>query len=246
MFTLSEIGLNIGPLLASAGVVGLAIGFGAQKMVQDIITGIFIQFENAINVGDVVSAGGITGAVERLTVRSVSLRDLSGVYHIIPFSSVDVVSNFTRDFSFWVIDIGIAYREDMGAARQAIFDAFEEVRLHPEVGGFVLADLEWFGLESFGDSAMMLRARIKTWPARQWAVGRAYNEILKRIFDERGIEIPFPQRTLWFGEDREGNAPPMRVAGAAVRAEPAPQPQPSGEAHVTGPTQDAPPDGDGD
>ena len=211
MFALSEIGVNIGPLIASAGVVGLAIGFGAQKMVQDIITGIFIQFENAINVGDVVSAGGITGAVERLTVRSVSLRDLSGIYHIIPFSSVDTVSNYTRDFSYWVIEMGVAYRENVGEARQAIFDAFDELRAHPEVGGFVLGELEWFGLDSFADSAVMLKARIKTWPAQQWSVGRAYNEILKRIFDERGIEIPFPHRTLYFGEDKQGHSPPLRV-----------------------------------
>lgn len=101
MFCLAEIGLNIGPLLASAGVLGLAIGFGAQKLVQDIITGVFIQFENAINVGDVITVGGVTGGVEKLTVRSVSLRDVHGVFHIIPFSSVDMVSNFTRDFSFF-------------------------------------------------------------------------------------------------------------------------------------------------
>ncbi|MBM9593836.1 mechanosensitive ion channel domain-containing protein [Roseitranquillus sediminis] len=214
MFVLSEIGLNIGPLLASAGVLGLAIGFGAQKMVQDIITGIFIQFENAINVGDVVTAGGITGAVERLTIRSVSLRDLTGVYHIIPFSSVDLVSNFTREFSYYVIDMGIAYRENVEEVKRAMMDAFDELRRHPDQGAFLLGDLEWFGLDAFGDSAVILKSRIKTLPGKQWGVGRAYNEIVKRIFDERDIEIPFPHQTIYFGQDKGGNSPPLRVADA--------------------------------
>ncbi|ABN75660.1 mechanosensitive ion channel domain-containing protein [Cereibacter sphaeroides] len=209
MFCLSEIGLNIGPLLASAGVLGLAIGFGAQKLVQDIITGIFIQFENAINVGDVVTVAGTSGVVERLTVRSVSLRDLNGVFHIIPFSSVDMVSNFMRDFSFFVCDMGVAYREDVTQVRAAMFDAFEELRRRPEHAAVILADLEWLGLDSFGDSAVILRARIKTLPGKQWGVGRAYNEILKRIFDERDIEIPFPHQTIYFGQPKQGQIPPQ-------------------------------------
>ena len=213
MFALSEIGINIGPLVASAGVVGLAIGFGAQKMVQDIITGIFIQFEKAINVGDVVAAGGITGSVERLTVRSVSLRDLSGIYHIIPFSSVDTVSNYTRDFSYYLVDMGVAYREYVPEVKQAMHDAFQELRSDPAHGAFILGDLEWFGVDAFGDNAVVVKCRIKTWPAKQWGVGRAYNEIVKRIFDERGIEIPFPQRTMWFGESKEGSAPALRISG---------------------------------
>ncbi|ULB12040.1 mechanosensitive ion channel (plasmid) [Cereibacter azotoformans] len=212
MFCLSEIGLNIGPLLASAGVLGLAVGFGAQKLVQDIITGIFIQFENAINVGDVVSVAGISGVVERLTVRSVSLRDLNGVFHIIPFSSVDMVSNFMRDFSFFLCDMGVAYRENVDEVRAAMFDAFKELRRRPEHAAVILADLEWLGLDSFGDSAIVLRARIKTLPGKQWGVGRAYNEILKRIFDERNIEIPFPHQTIYFGEAKDGRTQSLRVA----------------------------------
>ncbi|NNU79143.1 mechanosensitive ion channel [Halovulum dunhuangense] len=211
MFTLSELGLDIAPLLASAGVLGLAIGFGAQKMVQDIITGIFIQFENAMNVGDVVTVGGITGTVEKLTVRSVSLRDVSGTFHIIPFSSVDLVSNFMRDFSYFVADIGVAYREDIEMAKAAMMDAFEELRADPEQSQYLLGDLEWFGLNSFGDSAIVLRARIKTLPGKQWGVGRAYNLIIKRIFDERSIEIPFPHQTIYFGEDRTGRAPALHI-----------------------------------
>ncbi len=205
MFALSEIGLNIGPLIASAGVLGLAIGFGAQKLVQDIITGVFIQFENAINVGDVITVGGITGTVDKLTIRSVSLRDLHGTYHIIPFSSVDMVSNFTREFSYFVIDMGVGYGEDVGTVQSAMDDAFAEVKADPDQGLYILGDFEFFGLQEFGDSAVVLRARIKTWPGYQWGVGRAYNRILKRIFDERGIEIPFPHQTFVFSRNADAD-----------------------------------------
>ncbi|MEL7105322.1 MAG: mechanosensitive ion channel domain-containing protein [Pseudomonadota bacterium] len=204
MFALSELGLNIGPLIASAGVLGLAIGFGAQKLVQDIITGVFIQFENAINVGDVITVGGITGGVEKLTIRSVSLRDLHGVFHIVPFSSVDMVSNFTREFSYYVIDMGVAYREAVDDVRKAMEDAYDLLREDAEQGIFLLGDLEYFGLNSFGDSAIVVRARIKTWPGKQWGVGRAYNRLLKAIMDERGIEIPFPHTTITFAEAKDG------------------------------------------
>ena len=211
MFVLSEIGIDIAPLIASAGVLGLAIGFGAQKMVQDIITGVFIQFENAINVGDIITVGGTTGTVERLTIRSVSLRDLQGIFHIIPFSSVDMVSNYMRDFAFYLCDMGIAYRESVDDAKQAMLDAFAELWGDPLWKADILEDIQWMGLHAFGDSAVILRARIKCAPGRHMAVGRAYNQVLKRVFDERGIEIPFPHQTLYFGEDKQGQAPPLRV-----------------------------------
>ncbi|MFD1344426.1 mechanosensitive ion channel domain-containing protein [Litorisediminicola beolgyonensis] len=212
MFCLSEIGINIGPLLASAGVLGLAIGFGAQKMVQDIITGVFIQLDNAMNVGDVVTVGGTTGTVDKLTVRSVSLRAVDGTYHIIPFSSVDMVSNYMRDFSYHVADMGIAYREDIDEAKTAMLDAFETLRGDEDQGGFILDDLEWFGVQTLGDSAVVLRARIKTVPGKQWGIGRLYNELLKKLFDERGIEIPFPHQTLFFGEDKKGRTQVLRLS----------------------------------
>jgi small-conductance mechanosensitive channel len=212
MLVLSEIGVNIAPLLAGAGVLGLAIGFGAQKLVQDIITGVFIQFENAINEGDVVTVAGLTGGVERLTIRSVALRDLQGVYHIIPFSSVDSVSNFMRGFGFHVAELGIAYRENIDEARVLMHEAFEELLRDPELGPTIIGPLEWHGLTAFGDSAITLRARIKTRAGQQWAVGRAYNAIVKRLFDEHGIEIPFPHLTLYFGQNKDGGAPPVHAA----------------------------------
>ncbi|MBY6092233.1 mechanosensitive ion channel domain-containing protein [Maritimibacter alkaliphilus] len=211
MFVLSEIGLDIAPLLASAGVLGLAIGFGAQKMVQDIITGIFIQFENAMNVGDVVTVGGTTGSVERLTIRSVSLRDVTGAFHVIPFSSVDMVTNYVREFGYSVCDMGVAYRENIAEVKQAMVDAFEQLRADPEQAKNIMGDLEWFGLNSFGDSAMVVRTRIKCVAGTQWGVGRAYNGVLKEIFDERNIEIPFPHQTIYLGEAKDGKTQPFLI-----------------------------------
>lgn len=207
MFALSELGVDIAPLIASAGVLGLAIGFGAQKLVQDIITGIFIQFESAINVGDVITLNDTTGTVERLTIRSVSLRDVQGAYHIIPFSSVDMVTNYMREFSYFLCDMGVAYREDTEEVRAAMLDAFEELKQDETHSINLLADMEWMGVQSFGDNAVVVRSRVKTSPGKQWGIGRAYNAIVKRIFDERGIEMPFPHRTVYFGEDKEGKAP---------------------------------------
>ncbi len=211
MLVLSEMGLNIAPLLAGAGVIGLAIGFGAQKLVQDIITGVFIQLENAFNEGDVITVAGHTGVVEKLTVRSVSLRDLHGVYHIVPFSSVDSVSNFMMGFSYHVAEIGVAYRESVDEAKSLMHRAFDELREKREFTDDILGPLEWHGLTQFGDSAVVLRARIKARPGKQWAMGRAYNEIIKRLFDEAGIEIPYPHMTLYFGQDKDGTAPPLKA-----------------------------------
>ncbi len=219
MFCLSEIGLDIGPLLASAGVLGLAIGFGAQSMVKDIITGIFIQLENAINVGDVITVGGTTGTVEKLSVRSVSLRDSHAVFHIIPFSSVNMVSNAMRGFSYSVCDMGIAYRENVDDAKQAMHDAFDMLTEDAEIAAFIIAPLEWLGINSFGDNAVILRARIKTVPGKQWAVGRAYNGYLKTVFDDRNIEIPFPQQTIWLGEAKDGSTQHFRIEDVSKRSD---------------------------
>ncbi|MEP4031337.1 mechanosensitive ion channel domain-containing protein [Roseibium polysiphoniae] len=194
LLSLSEIGIDIAPLIAGAGVVGLAISFGAQTLVKDIITGAFIQIENAINEGDVVTVGGVTGTVERLTVRSVRMRDLEGTTHIVPFSSVDMVSNFMRDFSYHVAIIGVSYDTDIKHAKAALLEAFQRLQ-QSEYGGRIIGDLEMHGVTNFGDSAIDIRVRIKTTPGDQWSTGRAYNEFVKEVFDELGIEIPFPQVT---------------------------------------------------
>lgn len=211
MLVLSQIGIDIGPLLAGAGVVGLAVGFGAQKLVQDIITGAFIQLENAMNEGDVVAVAGVSGVVERLTIRSVGLRVVDGTYHLIPFSSVDQVANMTKDFSHFVADLGVAYRENTEDVKQVMQDAFDILR-DGDQGPNIIADFEMFGVNDLGDSSVVVRGRIKTLPGKQWGVGRAYREIVKRLCDERAIEMPFPNMTVWFGEDKRGEAPPARLA----------------------------------
>ena len=210
MLALAQIGVNIAPLLAGAGVLGLAIGFGAQKFVQDIITGIFIQFENIMNEGDVVEVAGLTGVVERLTIRSVSIRSLDGTVHLIPFSSVDSVSNMMKGFSYHVAEMGVAYREDIGEVKAAMQEAFE-LLMETDHRFHILEPLDVQGVTGFGDSAVMVRARIKTRPGMQWGTGRAYNELLKQVFDRHGIEIPFPHVTLYMGEDKQGRSPPLNL-----------------------------------
>jgi small conductance mechanosensitive channel len=210
MLALAQIGVNIAPLLAGAGVLGLAIGFGAQKLVQDIITGVFIQLENVMNEGDVVTLGSTTGVVEKLTVRSVSIRDGTGTLHLMPFSSVDIISSKVKGFSQHIADIGVSYNENIPAVKQAMQDAFDKLMEtdHKEV---ITGPLEMDGLVTFGDSAITVRARFKTLANRQWGPSRAYNELIKEIFDERGIEMPFPHVTLYMGADKKGKAPPLFV-----------------------------------
>lgn len=213
MIVLAEIGINIGPLIAGAGVLGLAIGFGAQKMVQDIITGIFIQLEHSIDVGDIITAAGVTGTVEKLTVRSVNIRDLAGTYHFIPFSAVDSIANFTRYFAYHVGKYGVSYRENLDEVKPHFEAAFRELKNHPDkdIADAVYDEFALDGVSSLGESSVNLQVRIKTAPGMQWAVGRAYNEIIKRHMDAAGFEIPFPHRTLYFGQDRDSTAPATRI-----------------------------------
>ena len=203
MIALSEIGIDIGPLLAGAGVLGLAIGFGAQSIVQDVITGIFIQLENALNVGDVVTVAGLTGTVEKLTIRSVGIRDLHGTYHLISFSQVGHVSNFMRGFSFHVGEYRIPYREDVDTAIERLQDAFEELRNDPEIARNIVDDLEISGVIALGELGVDVRVRIKTLPGLQWGVGRAYNKLVKKHFQAAGIQIPSRHLTLYFGNEKE-------------------------------------------
>lgn len=216
MIVMSQIGINIGPLLAGAGVVGLAVGFGAQTLVKDIITGLFILFEDQIQVGDVIQVAGHSGLVEGMTIRTLRLRDLEGVVHILPFSQVDTVMNKTKEFSYYVMDIGVAYRENTDEVVQVINRLSAELRADPEIGPLMLDDIEVLGVDAFADSAVIIKARIKTLPIKQWQVGREFNRRMKLRFDELGIEIPFPHRTLYFGVDKHGKAPaaPIRVDSA--------------------------------
>jgi small conductance mechanosensitive channel len=212
MLVLSHVGINIGPLLAGAGVVGLAVGFGAQTLVRDVITGAFILLEDAISVGDWVTVAGYSGTVEGLSVRTMTLRDLSGTVYMIPFSEVTSVTNFNRGYGYALIDAAVAYRERYEEVVQALRDVAKELKEDESWGRYITGDLEVFGMNNLGDSAVEIRVRLRTLPMRQFAVRRAFLEHMKKIFDERGIEIPFPHHTIWFGVDKEGAAPPVYIA----------------------------------
>lgn len=216
---LSELGVNLAPLLAAAGIGGLAVGFGAQTLVKDLISGLFLLVENQVRVGDVVTIGDRGGLVESMGFRILTLRDVNGNVHIIPNGSVDRVTNMTRDYSRYVFDIGIAYREDPDEAMRVIAEVGDGLAKDPEYAADILEPLEMLGVDRFADSAVVIRCRIKTRPIRQWRVAREFNRRLKKALDARGIEIPFPHHTVYFGTPKEGPAPPLRVAvdAAATR-----------------------------
>jgi len=209
---LSEVGFNIGPLLAGAGVIGLAIGFGGQTLVKDVITGLFILVEDTISIGDYVDVGGHEGTVESLSIRTIRLRDLAGRVHTVPFSDVGTVLNHTKDFSNVVLNIGIAYRENVDEVMKVIEDLGREMAEDQTLAPDIIRPLEVQGLQSLEDSAVVIRARIRVRPGKQWGMKREFNRRMKNRFDELGIEIPFPHQTVYFGEDSDGNAPPAHVA----------------------------------
>jgi small conductance mechanosensitive channel len=211
MMTLGALGIDIGPVLAAAGVLGLAVGFGAQSLVQDVISGFLILLEDQVRVGDVVEIAGKGGVVERLNLRMVVLRDLAGNVHYVRNNQIDVVTNLTKEFSYYVFDIGVAYRENVDEVIEVIRRVGAELREDPEYAEDILDDLEVLGVDQLGDSAVVIKARLKTQPIKQWRVGREYNRRLKAAFDAEGIEIPFPHMTVYMGEDKDGEAPPMHV-----------------------------------
>jgi small conductance mechanosensitive channel len=212
MIILEELGVQIGPLLAAAGIVGLAIGFGAQSLVKDVISGFFILLEDQVRVGDVVQIAGKTGVVEKIHLKTTILRDLAGNVHFVPNGQIDTVTNMTKEYSRYVFDIGVAYREDIDEVMNVIKEVDEELRKDPAYKDDILEPIEVLGLDEFADSAIIIKARTTTKPIKQWYVGREFKRRLKIKFDEKDIEIPFPHVTLYMGQDKQGHAPPVRVA----------------------------------
>lgn len=202
MLVLLELGINVGPLIAGAGVLGLAIGFGAQELVRDVISGFFLLLENHLRKGDVAVINGTGGLVESIGLRTISLRDLSGTVHIFQNGKVNTLANMTKEWSAMVFDIGVAYKEDVDNVIEVMRGVADGLREDPAIGPKILEPIEIFGLDAFGENALMIKARLKTLPIEQWTVGREYRRRLKRAFDERGIDIPFPHRTLYWGDDR--------------------------------------------
>ena len=190
LMALSEIGVNIAPLLAGAGVVGIAVGFGSQKLVQDLITGLFLLLENAMQVGDVVTLGGLSGTVEALSIRTIRLRALDGSVHIIPFSAVTTVTNQTRDYGYALLDLNIGLNEEPDRVTAVVRDVAATMRAEPRWASSVLDALEVMGVERFVDNAYVLRVRLKTQPTSRWSVGRELNRRVKIEFDALAIESP--------------------------------------------------------
>lgn len=190
LMVMSQIGLNIAPLLAGAGIAGIAIGFGAQALVKDVITGFFMLLEDTFAVGDRVDVGGgHVGIIEAVSIRNFRLRDIQGVVHTVPFSAITTVLNMSRDFAYVVCDAGVVYREDPDRVIAVMLEAGKELAAEPRWKHCVLAPLEILGVDRFTDTAMVIRARIKAAPPYQWELGREYNRVLKKAFDRHGIEM---------------------------------------------------------
>lgn len=201
MIFLKKINIDIAPLLAGAGIVGLAVGFGAQELVRDFITGFFILLENQIRTGDVAIINGTSGLVEKIELRTITLRDLSGTVHVFQNGKINTVSNMTKGWSAIVFDIGVAYKENLDRVMEIMSEVAEDLRQDQKFKSLILEPMEIFGLDSFGDSALVVKGRIKTKPIQQWVVGREYRKRLKEAFDKHKIEIPFPHRTIYWGEE---------------------------------------------
>lgn len=219
MLLLVEIGINVGPLIAGAGVLGLAVGFGAQELVRDVISGFFILLENHLRNGDVAIINGTGGLVESIGLRTITLRDLSGTVHVFQNGKIDTLANMTKEWSAIVFDIRVAHKEDTDTVVGVMRDVAEALRKDESFCGKILEPIEIFGVDELGDSAVVIKARLKTVPIEQWAVGREYRRRLKYAFDERGIEIPFPHRTLYWRN--QPNNPPREPSALRHTIDPA-------------------------
>jgi len=198
---IKEAGIDIGPLLAGAGIIGLAIGFGSQALVKDIVTGFFILLEDQLRVGDVVRAGEHAGLVEKITLRTISLRDAEGALHVIPNGDIGAIVNLTYGWSRAVIDVGIAYKENVDRAIEVISDVALKMAEEAEWKEVITEPPSILGVDSMSDSSVNIRCWIKTQPLSQWSVGREFRRRVKNRLDAEGIEIPFPHRTIVFSQD---------------------------------------------
>src|SRR5918992_2704171 len=209
---LGELGISIAPILATAGVAGVAIGFGAQSLIKDFLGGFFLLLDDQVRQGDVVEVAGLSGLVEEVTLRYVRLRNLEGHVHFVPNGEIKTVTNRTRGFAHAVIEVGVGYREDPDEAFAVMREVARELRADPVWKARIADDLEVIGVENLADSAVVLRARLKVVPPiEQWNVRREFLKRLKKAYDARGIEIPFPHLTIYAGSDKEGHAPAFKV-----------------------------------
>jgi small conductance mechanosensitive channel len=196
MMALREVGLDIRPILAGAGILGLAVGFGAQNLVRDVITGMFMLLENQVRVNDVAVINGTGGLVEEINLRTTVLRGQDGAVHIFPNGSITTLSNLTREFSHYVFDIRLSYQVDTDRAIGAVREVAEQLQAEEPYRSLILAPLEVLGLDQFTESAVIIRARIKTMPIQQWTVGREMNRRFKKKFEELGITFAAPRMNV--------------------------------------------------
>jgi moderate conductance mechanosensitive channel len=206
--TLGQIGVNVGPILAGAGVVGLAVGFGAQNLVKDLVSGFFLILENQVRVGDVAVINGTGGLVEAISFRTIVLRDESAAVHVFPNGSINTLSNMTKDWSAYVIDLAVAAREDTDRIMDIMRRVSDEIQAEPDYGAAMLEPIEILGVDGFAESTVTIKARLKTQPLQQFTVGREYRRRLKKAFDSEGIEMP--QRALRVIEGRQAQRPSDR------------------------------------
>ncbi len=228
LIVLSQIGVNIAPLLAGAGVLGVAIGFGSQKLVQDLITGLFLLLENTMQVGDVVTLAGLTGTVEYLSIRTIRLRALDGSMHIIPFSSVTTVTNQTRDFAYALVDLPIGLDEEPDRVGKLLSDLVRSMRSEPRWQDSITADLEVMGVYAFTDTNWTMRVRIRTLPSQRWAVNREFNRRVKYCFDQNAVQSPITSYRVqgWLPPGSERPIPKPEPPLPPVEARPLPRQTP--------------------
>jgi moderate conductance mechanosensitive channel len=208
LMILGELGIQLGPLLATAGIGAVAIGFGAQSLVKDVIGGFFIILENQYRIGDAIEVAGVSGLVESVSLRKTVLRDLEGRVHTIPNGEIKVVSNLSKEWSRSVLDIGISYRENIDEVIDLLSQIGRKLEAEEPYKSAILEPLQILGLERFGESQLVIRIMVKTVPLKQWDVGRELRKRIKERFDEKGIQMPFPHRVLLWGDtdQSESNA----------------------------------------
>ena len=210
LLVLGELGVNLAPLIAAAGVLGLAIGFGAQALVQDMVSGIFILLEDQYGVGDVVDVGDATGTVEEVQLRITKLRSIDGTLWFVRNGEIMRVGNMSQDFSKVVLDIGIGYGSDIDRAKEILEEVAQEFAEHPDTQD-VLETPEVLGVQTLAADSVVIRLTLTTKPGEQWTAARSLQERIKKAFDENGIEIPFPQRTIWLRRDGEDEEAPAEL-----------------------------------
>lgn len=232
MMLLRKLGIDVAPIIAGAGIVGLAVGFGAQELVRDFIAGFFILLENQVRAGDVAIINGTGGLVEHVGLRTTTLRDLTGTVHIFQNGKVNSLSNMTKEWSAMVFDIGVAYKEDTDRVVEIMERVAADLRGDPKFGALIIENLEVFGVDAFGDSAVVIKARLKTRPVQQWTVGREYRRRLKKAFDAEGVEIPFPHRTIYWGSEID----PLKLTTSRTNTEDVSRVTDAAGGH-TGPTE---------